>query len=254
MFEFIKKMFVAAMTFSSGMTLNIIPLKCVSMNNRECKVRSKIININSNEPLFYRCSIKTSKFNGSCNNINDLFAKLCVPDVAKNLNVRVLDLVSITNEARHIDWHETCKGKCRLDASVDNNKQWWNEDKCRCECKELIDKGVCDKGFIGNLSHCKCECDKSCDIGEYLDYESYQCRKKLVDKLVEGCTEHVDEKKIAKITLAEDENKCNLPAYCTFSIVFTVNIGIGTYFIYYKYINRDKETVAKYDYVYQTTI
>ena len=52
--------------------------------------------------------------------------------------------MSRTNETRH----KTCKCKCRLDASVCNNKQRWNEDKCRCECKELIDKGICDKGFI----------------------------------------------------------------------------------------------------------
>ena len=44
-------------------------------------------------------------------------------------------------DIRHIEWHKTCKCKCRLDASVCNNKQRWNEDKCRCECKELIDKG-----------------------------------------------------------------------------------------------------------------
>ena len=48
--------------------------------------------------------------------------------------------MSRTNETRHIEWHKTCKCKCRLDASVFNNKQRWNEDKCRCECKELIDK------------------------------------------------------------------------------------------------------------------
>ena len=48
-----------------------------------------------------------------------------------------------TNEARHIKWHETCKCKCRLDESVCNNKQRWNNDKCRCQYKELIDKGVC---------------------------------------------------------------------------------------------------------------
>ena len=58
--------------------------------------------------------------------------------------------MSGTNETRHIEWHETCKCKCRLDASVCNNKQRWNDDKCRCECKELIDKGVCDKGSIWN--------------------------------------------------------------------------------------------------------
>ena len=53
--------------------------------------------------------------------------------------------MSRTNEARHIKWHKMCKCKCRLDASICNNKQRWNADKCRCECKELIDKGTCDK-------------------------------------------------------------------------------------------------------------
>ena len=91
----------------------------------------------------------------------------------------------------------------RLDASVCNNKQCWNDDKCRCECKELIDKGICDKRFIWNPSNCECECDKSCDIGEYLDYENYKCRKKLVDKLVAKCTENIDEVKIAEITSME---------------------------------------------------
>ena len=71
----------------------------------------------------------------SCNNINDTYSKLCVPDVAKNLNVKVFNLMSRTNETRHIEWHETCKCKCRIDASAGNNKQRSNEDKCRCECK-----------------------------------------------------------------------------------------------------------------------
>ena len=51
--------------------------------------------------------------------------------------------MSRTNETRHIKWNETCKCKCRLDASVCNNKQGWNDEKCRCECKELIGKCVC---------------------------------------------------------------------------------------------------------------
>ena len=59
--------------------------------------------------------------------------------------------MSRTNETRHIKWHETCKCKCRLDAIVCNNKQRWNKNKCRCECKELINKGVCDKDLFGIL-------------------------------------------------------------------------------------------------------
>ena len=115
--------------------------------------------------------MKVNKCSGSCNNINDPFAKLCFPDAVKIINVKVFNLMSRTKETRHIEWHETCKCKCRLDASVCNNKQSWNNDKCRCECKELINKGRCDKGFIWNPSICKCECDKLCDIGQYLDHQ-----------------------------------------------------------------------------------
>ena len=79
-------------------------------------------------------------------------------------------LISRTNETRHIEWYETRKFICRLDGIICNNKQRWNEDKCWCECQKLINKGVCDKGFIWNPSNCECQCDKSCDIGEYLDY------------------------------------------------------------------------------------
>ena len=84
-----------------------------------------------------------------------------------------------------------CKCKCRLDASACNNKQRWNEDKCTCKCKELIDKCVCDKGFNWNSRNCECECDKSCDIGEYLDYSNCKCRKRSVDKLIEECTQNI---------------------------------------------------------------
>ena len=75
---------------------------------------------------------------------------MCVPDVVRNLNLKVFNLMSRTNETRHIKWLESCKCKCRLDASVCNNKQRWNDDKWRCEHKELIDKGVYDEGFIRN--------------------------------------------------------------------------------------------------------
>ena len=71
-----------------------------------------------------------------------------------------------------------------------------------CECKELIDEGLCDKGFIWNPSNCECDCDKSCDIGEYLDYENCKCGKKLVDKLIEECIENIEEIKLVE-TLAK---------------------------------------------------
>ena len=97
MFAFIKKMFFVAMTFFSFHPSNINSLKCVSMNNQECKVRDEIINTNNIEPVFYPFSIRVNKCSGSCNNINDPYAKLCVPDVVKNMNLKVFNLVKVVN-------------------------------------------------------------------------------------------------------------------------------------------------------------
>ena len=117
-------------------------------------------------------------------------------------------------------------------------------------CKELIDKGICDKGYIWNPSNCKCECDKSCDFGEYLDYQNCKCRKRLVEKLIEECNENIDEK--VKI-LDKSEEKCSsyILYIVLFSICFTINVGIAIYFIYYKYKNHHEKNVSVYDYVYQ---
>ena len=131
MFVFIKKIFLTGWAFLSSL-LSTTPLSCISMNNQVCKVRPEIIAVNNNEPVFYPFSIKRSKCSSSCNNINDPYAKICVSDAVKNLNVKVFNPVSRTNETRHIKWHETCKCECRLDASVFDNKQRWNDDKCRC--------------------------------------------------------------------------------------------------------------------------
>ena len=83
------------------------------MSNQACKARPEIINVNSNNPIFYPFSIKTSKCSGNCNNIDDPYPNICVSDVAKDLNIKVFNLMLRTNETRHIKWHETCKCICR---------------------------------------------------------------------------------------------------------------------------------------------
>ena len=122
MFGFIKKVFVVTMTFINFNLTNVNSLKCVSMINQKCKLRPEKINLNTNKPIFYLYSIKINKCKGSCNTINDPYARICV----KNINVKVFNLMSRTSEARHIEWYKTCKCKCRLDVSVCNNKQRWN--------------------------------------------------------------------------------------------------------------------------------
>ena len=135
MLGFVKRIFVSTMMLFACNLSSVNPLECVSMNNQESKEKPGIVNVNSNESLVCSFSSKTSKCSGSCNNINNPYAKLCFPDVVKNINIRVFNLMSRTNETRHVKWHEACKCKCRLDASVCNSKQRWNKDKCRCECK-----------------------------------------------------------------------------------------------------------------------
>ena len=93
---------------------------------------------------------------------------------------------------------------------------------------------LCNKEFIWNPSNCECECDKACDVGEYLDYENCKRRKKLVDKLVYEYNETVEEVKLVKITLDENENsyKCSsCKVYIVlFWIFFTINVrGIGAF-------------------------
>ena len=126
-----------------------------------------------------------------------------------------------------------------------------NENKSRCECKELIDKGVCDKGFIWNPSNCECECNKNCDIGEYLDYENCKCRKKLADKLIDECTETIEEVKLAEITIFENENNYKYNSCRVYIVlmivVFTIFTGITVYLVYYNWSliknNTHKETL-----------
>ena len=102
MFGFIKKVvFKAIPSFSCN------ALKFVSMNNEECKIRPEIINVSSDEPSFYPYSIEINKYIGSYN-INDI-----IPDIVKSINLNLFNLTSRTDETRHIEWHETCKYRCR---------------------------------------------------------------------------------------------------------------------------------------------
>ena len=101
------------------------------------------------------------------------------------------------------------------------------------------DKIVCDKGFSWNLSNCECECDKSCGIGEYLDFKNCVCKKTLVDKLVEECTCVIEENKIYNETLNMTSlNDCSFcTVYNVLSVVFLLlcltTSGVFVYFYWY---------------------
>ena len=102
MFGFIKKAFVVAMTFFGFNVLSVNSLKCISMKNQECKIRKEVINVNANNPVFYPFSVKVNKCSGNCNNINDPYARLCVPNVIKNINLKLSNLMSWNNQTKQI--------------------------------------------------------------------------------------------------------------------------------------------------------
>ena len=101
-FGFVKKVFFVGLTILSSFT-NAVSMSCISMKNQECRTRPQVVNVHSNNPIFYPFSIRTSKCSGNCNNINNPYAKICVPDVIKDLKVKVFNLMSRTNETRFIE-------------------------------------------------------------------------------------------------------------------------------------------------------
>ena len=246
MFVFIKKVFFTAMTFFNFSGLSVNSLKCISMKIQAFKVREEVINVNTNNPVFYPFSVKVNKCSGNCNNISDPYAKLYLPNVVKNINLKVFNLMSWSNQTKQIKWHESCKHHCRLNSIVCNNKQKWNEDKCKCECKELVDKQECNRGFIWNPSDCNCECNKSYNLSQYLDYKNCKCRKKAAYSLAEECDKNTDKNEVIHnetLSIKEYNKSANsdpCKPYVSLSIFFNVSITISDTFVYFYLNSRPK--------------
>ena len=128
---------------------------------------------------------------------------------------------------------------CKLSDAICNSKQLWNDDRCRCECREdLVDKINCDKGYLWNPSNCECECYKSCSIEEYLHCKNCICGKSIVDKLTEECDTVIKENNTSVVL---SNNDCTL--YFSFFSIFTIIFNNYWSFIYFYWYKR-KNTVT----------
>ena len=158
--------------------------------------RPKILDVNEGvgEALFYPYNVLVNKCSGSCNTFNNPMAKLCVPGIVKRVNMQVYNFLMRLNETRNVLWHESSKCVCKLNSSVYNNKQIWNDDTCRCDCNEDF-AGIinCTKGYMWNLSTCKCQCDTWYKPGQYLDHKNCIYKNKLIGRLTEECTSVINE-------------------------------------------------------------
>ena len=144
---------------------------CFLLKDKKCIVKETIM---KNDYMTYPYNIKVDRCIGRCNNITNPYSKVCVPDIIKNVTVKVLDLISLQNELRSIQFHQSCKCECLLNEIVCNGKQKWDKNNCKCQCLKIEN---CDIGFSWNFSSCECE----------------ECKKaaKLIVK--EECKEMVDE-------------------------------------------------------------
>ena len=142
MFSLIKKMFILFLASTAN------SLNCISLKHQECKV---VVN---NKYMSFPYKINVNRCIGSCNNINNPYSKVRIPDIIKNVIVKMLDLINLENTTRPIEFHESCKCVCKINKSVCSEKQKFNKNKCRCEC--LINK-KCQDDFVWNYSSCECE-------------------------------------------------------------------------------------------------
>ena len=90
-------------------------LKCVSVVNQKFMPRPKILDVNEGvgEALFYPYNVLVNKCSGICNMLDDPMARLCIPNIIKNVNMKVYNFLVRLNETRNVLWHESCKCVCR---------------------------------------------------------------------------------------------------------------------------------------------
>ena len=144
-----KKMFIRLLT-SIVNTSN--HTKCVSLNNQQCMIQSTLINLHPNEYTqglhYYPFAVNLDRCVGSCNTLNDLSNRVCVPNRTKDLDISIFNMITGINKWKTLTKHISCECKCKFDGKKCNLNEIWNNDKCRCECKNPEEHHVCEKGYI----------------------------------------------------------------------------------------------------------
>ena len=128
---------------------------CLLLNDQKCNVKKVII---YNDYMAFPYKIKVDRCLGSCNNLTNPYSKVCVPDIAKNISVKVFDTMSQQNEFKQASFHKSCKCDCLLNKTVCNDEQRWNNNQCRCECLKIEN---CDINYSWNVVNCRCEHKKA---------------------------------------------------------------------------------------------
>ena len=155
MYGLIKKMFTG---FLTGLVNGSNHIKYILLSNQKCMIQPILINSNRNEHsqefYYYPFTVKLGWCVGSCNTLNDLSNKVCVPNKAEDLNLSAFNMITGTNEPKTLRKHISCKLKCSKWKKKCNSNQWWNNNKCWREYKKIL---VWEKDCVWNPTTCNCE-------------------------------------------------------------------------------------------------
>ena len=123
-----------------------IHTKGMLLSNQKNMIQPTLINLHQNEYSqvlhYYPFATNQDRYAGSCNTFNDLSSQVSVPNETEDLNLNVFNMVTGIKESKILTKHISCKCKCKFDGSKWNSNQKWNNDKCRCECKNMMWKKV----------------------------------------------------------------------------------------------------------------
>ena len=165
MFGLIKKIFIGLLT---GLVNGSNHTKCVSLSNQKCKIQPTLIILHPNECNqefhYYPFAVKLVRCAGSYNILDDLSNKACVPNKTEDLNLSVFNMITGINESKTLKNHILCEFQSKIDGTKCNSNQWWNNDECRCECKE---HHICEKDYVWSPATCNCENGKY--LGSIMD-------------------------------------------------------------------------------------
>ena len=207
-------MWLIGLTLSLFSIIKTRALEYVSVINRKCMPRPKILDVNEGvgEALFYSYNFLTRLY-----------------------------------ETRNVLWHESCKCVCKLNSSVCNNKQIWNSDTCKWDCNEDFASIInCTKGYMWNPSTCECQCDIWCKPGQYLDHKNCICENKLIGKITEECTSVINETMINNVDNKDNDNTTTYIFIGLFSVLLFVGIVCFCMFAYFKWFKGKKLFKTKY--------
>ena len=162
MFGLIKKVFTVFILVLSSIVNASKHTKCVSLSNQKCNIQPTFIYLHLNEYSqefhYYPFAVKLDKLDrcvGSCNILNYLSNKVCIPNKKEDLNLSVFNMVTGINESKTLTKH-IISWECnwKFDRIKCKSNQRWNNNKCWCKCKK---NHVCKKGYVSNPATCNCE-------------------------------------------------------------------------------------------------